>query len=401
MTAAHSHPVWYDLDPPPTPTSSALPTAPVDVVVVGAGIAGLCCGVELARTGASVIVLDRAAPGSGATGRNAGFLLAESDCLALAADAHGDRVAGQLRTIGTVSRTWLAALDPPPRHLERVGSLRLAQDAGEADAFVDSVATLDPALELPEQLPPEAGPSDSPIRERWIAGLLDRADAASHPLHVVSALLEELKRLAVPVVFPVEVTELRRSAAGWELVHDGADAILAERVVLAAGASRIAPTQGRGRPVRAQALAATCDPVPTWRHCVYATRGGDYWRLLPNGQVLVGGRRRISLATEETAEPATEPSIQASLDELLRELVGPTTRVRVTHRWSGTMVFSPDGLPVVGPDPSREGIFHLGGFTGHGMGWAPALAALLARSITQGVATVPAAFDPARLRPQD
>ncbi|MFO7169511.1 MAG: FAD-dependent oxidoreductase, partial [Chloroflexota bacterium] len=45
-----------------------------DVVVVGAGLLGACTAYWLARRGARVIVVEREAPGAGATGRNGGFL---------------------------------------------------------------------------------------------------------------------------------------------------------------------------------------------------------------------------------------------------------------------------------------------------------------------------------------
>ena len=48
------------------------------VIVIGAGIVGLCVGWHLARQGAEVMVLDGAAPGSGASSGNAGAISAGS-----------------------------------------------------------------------------------------------------------------------------------------------------------------------------------------------------------------------------------------------------------------------------------------------------------------------------------
>ncbi len=44
------------------------------MVVIGAGFTGLRAALELARAGRHVVVIDRDDPGSGASGRNAGFL---------------------------------------------------------------------------------------------------------------------------------------------------------------------------------------------------------------------------------------------------------------------------------------------------------------------------------------
>jgi glycine/D-amino acid oxidase-like deaminating enzyme len=39
----------------------------------------------------------------------------------------------------------------------------------------------------------------------------------------------------------------------------------------------------------------------------------------------------------------------------------------ITARWAGTMGFSPDGLPLIGPAGGASSPWFCGGFTGHGM----------------------------------
>ncbi len=51
----------------------------VDVCVVGAGMAGLLCALELAERGRSVVVLERSAPGAGDTGATSAHLTAVLD----------------------------------------------------------------------------------------------------------------------------------------------------------------------------------------------------------------------------------------------------------------------------------------------------------------------------------
>jgi D-amino-acid dehydrogenase len=54
---------------------TAAPHHPKHAVVVGAGVVGLCCARELRRKGFAVTLVDREAPGSGCSKRNAGLIV--------------------------------------------------------------------------------------------------------------------------------------------------------------------------------------------------------------------------------------------------------------------------------------------------------------------------------------
>ena len=54
--------------PPTTPTSK------LDIAIIGAGVIGLACALELAQRGRRVVVVDRATAGRGASFGNAGWL---------------------------------------------------------------------------------------------------------------------------------------------------------------------------------------------------------------------------------------------------------------------------------------------------------------------------------------
>jgi D-arginine dehydrogenase len=66
---------------------------------------------------------------------------------------------------------------------------------------------------------------------------------------------------------------------------------------------------------------------------------------------------------------------------------------RLERTWGGLRTFSPDGLPVVGFDPSAEDFFWLAGQGGWGIQTSPALSRLAASFVAGG--SVPA--DLARL----
>src|SRR5439155_18002632 len=66
-------PYWWDAAPPEGPIEVALPKR-CDVAIIGAGYAGLSAALTLARAGRSVVVLEAAAPGEGASTRSGGMI---------------------------------------------------------------------------------------------------------------------------------------------------------------------------------------------------------------------------------------------------------------------------------------------------------------------------------------
>ena len=54
---------------------STVPEAPIDCLVVGSGIAGVCTALHIQHTGARVAIVDLDAPGSGASFGNAGIVV--------------------------------------------------------------------------------------------------------------------------------------------------------------------------------------------------------------------------------------------------------------------------------------------------------------------------------------
>jgi gamma-glutamylputrescine oxidase len=122
----------------------------------------------------------------------------------------------------------------------------------------------------------------------------------------------------------------------------------------------------------------------------YSDHGYRYWRQLQTGEILVGGYRDRAIDEEVGYELATTPAIQGHLD---RHLAGLGVTAKVTHRWAGTMGFTPDALPLVGR--LRPGLLICAGYTGHGM----AFAHLCARSLVDnllGGPPLPKWLDPGR-----
>jgi glycine/D-amino acid oxidase-like deaminating enzyme len=361
----------------------------VRTCIVGGGIAGASLAYALARRGESVAVLERGMPGHGASGRNAGLVLADSDCVDLAARHVGETAALALRAAGLATRRAYRDVRAP---VEPTGSVRLAEDAGEASDFERTAARrlrgvrLVDVTEVPER--GGAGP--------YRAALLDDGDGATHPVRALMAFVRAAERRGAVFLPTTPATRLVPAKRRIE-IETPAGRVTAERVVVATNSEArlllggdVAPI----RPVRAQALAAFVDPPPPWTRPTYATRGGDYWRPLTSGRVLLGGLRRLAKPREATRSTRPSPFLQRALDVFLHRLVGDDATVRVTHRWAGTMGFTKDGLPRIGAVAGRRGVHVFAGWNGHGMGWAPGFAEAFAAHLVDGGPSPSAAFRP-------
>lgn len=341
------------------------PVERADVVVVGAGIVGLWTALELQQRGRRVTVVDRHGPGSGASTRNAGFLMRG------AAEHYGAAVAawgrGTARTLWRWSEENLAMLREAGirqvRSYQARPSCVLALEAGEADELPQAAALMEADGFAAEVLEPGMPGTDDDAWRRLapIRALVNPHDAVVNPADLIIWLSS---RLDEPVRDLCEVAHLEDDGSGVTLsTSDGR--IEARQVVVCtnAWASTIVPVlRGWVEPNRGQMLAVE-SPETRLDRAYYANRGSEYFRSAGHGVVVVGGCRTAHAAREVGFDDQVSPWVQDDLDAFARRLVGPN--LRVVSRWAGTMGFSRDGLPIIGR--VSPGVAVCVGFTGHGM----------------------------------
>jgi glycine/D-amino acid oxidase-like deaminating enzyme len=385
---------WLDLDPRPAgPPLEGVARA--ETIVVGAGVAGAFTALHLAEAGVSVVVLEGERTAHGATGRNAGFLLADgAETFARVAAEKGPETAVALRTVGLLTRDLVARVAQDEEFdLRFRGSLRLAEEEEERRDLAETARALGEPLRFleAESLP------DAYRGRGFSAGLVDPGDGEVNPVRLVRAVLRRAQAEGARLFESSPVLRLEETRLGVRALTAGGVAE-GERAVVATNAwiPRLLPDGPAVRPVRGQMLAARASPVPAWDAPVYARGGADYWRRVPGGLLILGGMRRAGGEEEETFDAGPSARVQGRLDRLLASLLPPATRTEVVARWAGTMGFSPDGLPSAGLAPGFSKVHVVGGFTGHGMGWGPGLAALLAERLLGRGAGPPDAFSPSR-----
>lgn len=351
----------------------------MEVAVVGGGVTGISCALTLAEQGVCVRVHEASTVASGASGRNGGFALRGA---AMPYDQARTRLGAERAaalwrlTERTLDRMEGLAGDA----LRRVGSLRLAADKKERDELLAEHEALRGDGFDSEWVERPSGR----LADRYPGGILHPRDGSLHPGRWI-------RRLAA-----------HAAEAGAEIrEHDRVESVAelnADAVVIASDGYPTGLVQAVDavvQPTRGQVVVTEPLPEQLYERPHYARHGFDYWQQLPDGRLVIGGRRDAALEREWTAEEATTPEIQSALEALIRELVG--RQPLITHRWAGIFGTSPDHLPLVGAVPGHAGVWVSRGYSGHGNVLGLASGDLLAKAILGRREPELDLFDPARL----
>ncbi|MDP2309369.1 MAG: FAD-binding oxidoreductase [Pseudomonadota bacterium] len=393
-------PYWLDGAPPLAPRLTEDISA--DVVVIGAGLCGASAALALGRAGVSTVWVDSAAVAHGASGRNAGFLLqGTAERYVRAVAIHGRDRARRVHALSRENHRAMAA------EIERLGlecgymrrgSLQLAGSVEEEGDLLESATLLREDGFPVEQRDADAlGPALTGAGFRLGVHLPD--DGELQPAAFVQGIARAAMGLGVQLFEHTPVTTLHADAPGDVRAETPRGTIRAQIALVctnAAAGHLLGGLAGTIDPVRGQMLATA--PAPPLFACpIYADHGYDYWRQDEHGRIALGGWRNLDPEGEVGVEEALHPLIQARMTEFLHRFAA-LRDVPITHRWSGTMGFSRDGLPMVGAVPGSPGALVAAGFTGHGFGFAWVCGRAIAEMVLDGRSEVAELFPARRFR---
>lgn len=394
---------WHVTAGPLDMAFATLPKA-ADVIVVGGGLLGICTAYWLARRGARPVIIEREAPGAGATGRNGGFLTvgtAESYPDAIRRLGHAAARAVWELTLENralmrqvLAEERIACDYREPGHLSlalgasQLADVRRVVAALAADGFAAEALDRAQVQEL----------IGTPLGDEVSGGLYGPESGLLHSARFIRGLAAAAVRHRARLCL-AEVTAIRADGAGVA-VDTSAGPVRAQAAVVAANAwtGRVAPgLAATVTPVRGQVLSYA--PLPRVFEVglgAELTATGEYWQQTQDGAIVLGGCRAIAPnrdAGEWRQAPTAE--VQRAIEGVLPRLFPRLAGLRVEHRWAGLMGFTPDYLPLAGRVPGVPAAWVTGGFCGHGMPFGMRLGQLLAEAALRGEA--PAEMAPLRL----
>lgn len=360
-----------------------------EIVIVGAGVIGLCAGFYLARSGHDVIVLDRGEPWSDASGVNAGTISVQvkrPEVLDLTLES---------------ARLWQELADNflIDVGFVRCGGLRVATSTGEVARLRESAADQQVrGLEV-ELLEGAALRAAAPwLGDDVLAASQCPSDGLSVPLSAGHGLVLAVGRAGGRVVGNAGVQAIEAGDGAFRVVTP-VGVVRCRKLVVAAGAwmDDIVAMLGVDLPIMVDVNMLTItEPSPRIMDRVVTHIGGMLSvKQYANGTCIIGGGWQGRGGRESGRKELDYERLLHNLRFAAR-VVPALADLRVVRSWSGFEAVAPDALPLFGALPGNDAAFVVGCARG-GYSQGPALGQLLCQLISSGGTSLPMqSFSPAR-----
>ena len=345
-----------------------------DVIIIGAGIAGVSLAFELADHLNVVLLEQESQPGYHSTGRSAAMLI----------ETYGSDAVQRLTGL---SRSFFE--QPPPGFSEQPllsprGYLQIARS--------DQLSTLDRVYEaskavLPtiERLDGDGVCAKAPLINRAYveAGLLEASAMAIDVAALHQGYVKGFKQRGGSLIVDAEAQKIEVRSDGWVVVAAD-ERFIAPMLVDAAGAwadelAGLAGVRAIGlEPKRRTAILIDPPDDADLRSWPMVADIDYEFYMKPEGQALLVSPADETPSSPTDAQPE-ELDVAIAIDRFEKS-TGHHVR-KINHRWAGLRSFVRDHDPVIGPDPDHQGFFWLAGQGGFGIMTAPGMAKLAAALI--------------------
>ncbi|WP_421783369.1 NAD(P)/FAD-dependent oxidoreductase [Kiloniella litopenaei] len=355
-----------------------------DVCIVGGGLAGLSCALELLNRGKSVVILEANRVAWGASGRNGGFVspgFAGGQAIVkkrLGIDKAREVFALSLEGVNMVrdniTTLKLEGVNPSPgmlsviRYNDPDGMKRHCDDmAAQYDYPLDYLSRDD----LQEKFK----------TTRYYQGNFDKGAFHFHPLNYCLGIAQEITNKGGLIFENTEAVEINLDGPAKEIKAAGG-IIKAKDVVLCGGgysgnvfarlrrallpiATYVVVTEKLG--ARVHELVKTSAAILDDR------QASDYYRIVDGDRLLWGGR-----ITTRTSQPKRLAQL---LKQDITNVYPDLSDVKIDMAWTGLMAYARHKMPYIGEQ--KPGVWSCTAFGGHGMNTAPIGGRLVAEGIAK------------------
>jgi len=327
------------------------------LVIVGGGVCGLSFALWAESLGFEKVVLfEKRGVGSGASGRNAGFITSGSALyLASLREKWGDELA---REIWTHSRENLKI---KKEFLEKSGQDFFHFSGSATLALNDQERE---QLQSTYEFAQSAGfhPKFEQMQNEKVFVFDNEGSFNSYAF--IQFLLSQLKHTRI-----IDDTQVYSVNDGVLTTENGE--VSAEHIFICTNnmfEGMPSNWMNLVRPVRAQIQFAKTDKKLPFDYNLYIPGEKIYLRPTDGG-VIIGGLRVLDPEVEESSAEKINQKIQSALTAKLEKLFHILPNA--VHAWSGIMAYTKDELPIY---LKQDNLHFLGGFSGHGNGHAFKLA---------------------------
>lgn len=353
--------LWAAVTPPGEDYSSLAGSATGDVVVIGGGFTGLSTALHLAEDGKRVVLLEAAAPGWGASGRNNGQVIPtltrpNPDDIVARHGEDGERFVALLRDSASVLFDLVRRLDIPAE-AEQTGWIQPVHTPGRmkiAEARVAQWSRYGAPVELldRERVRQMTG------SEAWHGGFWNRSGGHINPLALARGLARAAAAKGVSIFAGTPALSFAREGGSWRVATPHGE-VRAKALVLATNAYTGEFAKGL-----APAIAQEVVPVLSWQMATEPL--GDNLRvsIIPGRQAVsdthgdlwfmrYDARHRLVTGGALIAPINGAERLRLRIGERLKRIFPQIGEVRFDHVWNGYIGMTTDYFPRfhrLGPD---------------------------------------------------
>jgi glycine/D-amino acid oxidase-like deaminating enzyme len=350
-------------------------TRPAEVVIVGAGIVGAACALELSTEGLRVLVIDESFTSAGSTGAAMGHIVVMDDSEAQFAITRYSQIlwddmrdqfpaSVEFDSCGTL---WVAADEEEMREVRR--KFDYYRERGVNAEILDSQQVRD---------------AEPHLRAPLAGGLRVPGDSVIYPPCAAEFLLQKARALGARIIQGQPVVAIGKGAAR-----------LADGTVFAAGfivnaAGQSAPKLSPGINIkRRKGHLVITDRYPNFlQHQVVElgylksahslTSDSVAFNVQPRktGQILIGSSRQYGAENS-----AVDESILSRMLQRAFEYMPDLNSLSAIRVWTGFRPATPDKLPLIGPSPQDSSVLVAAGHEGLGITTSLATAKLICAQI--------------------